>query len=61
MVTDTSVFTLTDSKFHTDATHYNTIGYWAFACVMLAQLEKYIAEHISEYTDLVGTGEIIKP
>ena len=53
MVTDTSVFNLTDSKFHTDATHYNTIGYWAFACVMLAQLEKYIAEHISEYTDLV--------
>lgn len=61
MVTDTSVFNLTDSKFHTDPTHYNTIGYWAFACVMLTQLEKYIAEHISEYTDLVGTGEIIRP
>ena len=60
-VTDDSVFNLTDSKFHTDVTHYNTIGYWAFACVMLVQLEKYIEEHISEYVDLVGIGEIYRP
>ena len=61
LVTDNSVFNLTDSKFHTDSTHYNSIGYWAFACVMLIQLEKYIAGHISEYTDLVGIGEIYRP
>ena len=61
LVTDNSVFNLTDSKFHTDSTHYNSIGYWAFACVMLVQLEKYIEEHISEYVDLVGIGEIYRP
>ena len=61
LVTDDSVFNLTDSKFHTDSTHYNSIGYWAFACVMLIQLEKYIAGHISEYADLVGIGEIYRP
>ena len=54
LVTDNSVFNLTDSKYHTDATHYNSIGYWAFACVMLVQVEKYIASHVSEYVDLNG-------
>lgn len=55
LVTDNSVFNLTDSKYHTDATHYNTLGYWAFACVMLIQVEKYIAGHINEYIDLKQT------
>lgn len=55
LVTDNSVFNLTDSKYHTDTTHYNSIGYWAFACVMLVQVEKYIASHVSEFIDLTNS------
>ena len=52
LVTDTRYFTLTDSFYHTDATHYNTVGYWALANVLMIQVEEYIKAHISDYTDL---------
>ena len=52
LVTDTRYFTLTDSFYHTDATHYNTVGYWALANVLMIQVEEYIKNHISDYTDL---------
>lgn len=52
VVTDSTYYNLADSKYHNDATHYNTYGYFCFAHSMAMQIEKYISEHLNEYIDL---------
>jgi lysophospholipase L1-like esterase len=52
VVTDSTYYDLTNKKYHNDATHYNTLGYFCFAHSMAIQIEKYISEHLSEYIDL---------
>lgn len=52
LFTDKTYYDLTDSKYHTDLTHLNTHGYFCFAHAMALQMEKYISEHLDEYTDL---------
>lgn len=49
-VMDTTYFTLSDSKYHTDLTHYNTLGYYCFALNVLWQVEKIIKSKLDSYT-----------
>lgn len=49
-VMDTAYFTLSDSKYHTGLTHYNTLGYYCFALNVLWQVEKIIKSKLDSYT-----------
>lgn len=50
VVLDTTHFTLNESKYHTDLTHYNTLGYYCFALNVLWQVEKIIKSKLDSYT-----------
>lgn len=52
LVTDSRIFDVTGSEYHTDSTHYNTAGYWALSYVLMAQVEEYISQNLNSYVDL---------
>ena len=45
-------FNLQDSVYHTDATHYNSLGYMCFAKNVLNFIEKFIEVRQLEYTEI---------
>lgn len=51
-VMDDTYFDLSESLYHTDLTHYNAYGYYCLALTLLSQLEKYIGDNISSYTQI---------